>query len=117
MFGTTAASSTEKFGPTFRRMCLLFIMTRRGVGDVMEVILSIYGTRIMIDHIYLVTFFSVGHCLTSSTDIFIIVWNGGIICPMIHRKSIFTIISIPAMAQFGRILRMMQIMTLLNDLL
>ena len=50
MFGTTAASSTEKFGPTFRRMCL-FITTRREVGDVMDVILSIYGTRIMIDHI------------------------------------------------------------------
>ena len=116
MFGTTAASSTEKFGPTFRRMCL-FITTRRGVGDVMDVILSIYGTRIMIDHICLMkTFNSVGHCLTSTTGIFIIVWNGGIICPMIHRKSIFTIISIPAMVQFGQILRMMQIMTLLNDL-
>ena len=50
MFGTAAASSTEKFGTSFRRMCL-FITTRREVGDVMDVILSIYGTRIMIDHI------------------------------------------------------------------
>ena len=51
MFGTAAASSTEKFGTSFRRMCLLFITTRREVGDIMDVILSIYGTRIMINHI------------------------------------------------------------------